>query len=625
MCRMTLCSLVLVLACLASAAPAADGNRLAHLDEFSDPYYVGLTTPKLVVPQWVGQPGVEAVIVLAIDDMSKVEPYEKHLRPILERLKKIDGRAPVSIMTDVIDPNDPQLQAWLREGLSIETHTRVHACPCLQNRDLAAAKASFDECVDLLATIANNRPVGFRMPCCDSMSSVSPRFFTEVFNKTTPGGRFLSIDASVFNLFTPRDSALPRGLVLDADGREKFGKYVATERGDVNVIEDYPYPYVIARLCWEIPCLMPSDWAGQNRNKPDSPVTLADWKAAVDLAVLKRGALALCFHPHAWMRNDMVAELVDYAATQHAGKVKFLTLREVDELLRRNVLGGQPLRAPGGRDNGQDNGARVLDLNGDGYMDAVVANEQVRQTRVWSPESGTWTVTDFPVPLVSVDAQGNRRETGVRFGVLGPNGMAGALVRNESFSGMWHFDGKGWTPDPKGLVGLELDGPILTSAGGRDRGVRLHDLDGDGLSELIVGNERQCGVFRLAADGWTKLPFALPPGTGIVDDGGRDAGLRFADIDGDGRDDLVFSNAQRYSLHLFQSMAGGWSRRVAAAERNAGEAIPMIVRADGTNNGAWFHGGHMWVQNEETGANLPNHIFGRPYTQLLTGDVTPAK
>ena len=43
----------------------------------------------------------------------------------------------------------------------------------------------------------------------------------------------------------------------------------------------------------------------------------------------------------------MVAELVDYAATQHAGKVKFLTLREVDELLTQNVLGGQPLRAAG--------------------------------------------------------------------------------------------------------------------------------------------------------------------------------------------------------------------------------------------------------------------------------------
>ena len=50
-------------------------------------------------PQWVGEPDVDAVVVLAIDDMRDPKKYETFLRPILNRLKKIDGRAPVSIMT----------------------------------------------------------------------------------------------------------------------------------------------------------------------------------------------------------------------------------------------------------------------------------------------------------------------------------------------------------------------------------------------------------------------------------------------------------------------------------------------------------------------------------------------
>ena len=53
---------------LSGPALAADGNRLAHLDE-CDPYYPHRTFPKLVTPQWVGEPGVDAVVVLAIDDM----------------------------------------------------------------------------------------------------------------------------------------------------------------------------------------------------------------------------------------------------------------------------------------------------------------------------------------------------------------------------------------------------------------------------------------------------------------------------------------------------------------------------------------------------------------------------
>src|SRR5436853_1871856 len=110
---------------LSFAARATDGNRLTYLDE-SNPYYVSRTFPKLITPQWIGEPGVEAVVVLAIDDMTQPPKWEKFLRPILERLKQIDGRAPVSIMTVRTDPLDPQLQAWLKEGLSLETHTLTH-------------------------------------------------------------------------------------------------------------------------------------------------------------------------------------------------------------------------------------------------------------------------------------------------------------------------------------------------------------------------------------------------------------------------------------------------------------------------------------------------------------------
>jgi len=94
---------------------AADANRLTYLDE-NDPFYVSRSFPRLVTPQWVGEDGVEAVVILAIDDMRETAKYEKFLRPILQRLKKIDGRAPVSIMTCKIDPDDPQLQTWLKEG-----------------------------------------------------------------------------------------------------------------------------------------------------------------------------------------------------------------------------------------------------------------------------------------------------------------------------------------------------------------------------------------------------------------------------------------------------------------------------------------------------------------------------
>ena len=190
---------IILLLIVVAANPQA-GSAQPYLD----PYYPHRNFPKLITPQWVGEDGVEAVVILAIDDMKNPKGYEAFLRPILRRLQKIDGRAPVSIMTCAVDPADPQLQSWLKEGLSIECHTFDHPCPFFKG-GFDKAKETYDKCVDLMHAIPNTKPVAFRMPCCDSLNTPSPRFWAEIFNKTTAKGNFLTIDSSVFNVFTSDD------------------------------------------------------------------------------------------------------------------------------------------------------------------------------------------------------------------------------------------------------------------------------------------------------------------------------------------------------------------------------------------------------------------------------------
>ena len=236
--------------------PKSPGNRLLHLSDPS-PFYPHKDFPKLITPQWVGEKGVEAVVTLGIDDMRDAPRYEKFLRPILERLKKIDGRAPVSILTNRIQPEDQQVQTWLKEGLSIEVHTLTHPCPLLHKGNFQQAFNVVQGGVDLLSQIKGNKPVAYRMPCCDSMNSLSPRFFAEIFNRTSDGGRFLKIDTSVFNITTAKDKSLPREWVVDKDGDARFAKYlprkatpkhregIRTMGSYMGTIEDYPYPFVI--------------------------------------------------------------------------------------------------------------------------------------------------------------------------------------------------------------------------------------------------------------------------------------------------------------------------------------------------------------------------------------------
>ena len=45
---------VVLLMLIDTSKLSAQGNRLAHLD-VNDPYHVGLDSPKLITPQWVGE------------------------------------------------------------------------------------------------------------------------------------------------------------------------------------------------------------------------------------------------------------------------------------------------------------------------------------------------------------------------------------------------------------------------------------------------------------------------------------------------------------------------------------------------------------------------------------------
>ncbi len=628
--------LALVASVLVQAAePSA--NRLTYLEE-NDPFYVHREFPKLITPQWVGEEGVEAVITLGIDDMREPEKYEAYLRPILERLKQIDGRAPVSILTVNVNPQHAMLQGWLKEGLSIEVHTLTHPCPLLNGGNFQAAANVVHGGNDLLSQILGNKPVAYRMPCCDSMNTPSPRFYAEIFNRNSADGRFLQIDTSVMNFPTAKDSSLPKELVEMADGSPRFYRYKVQQpavqgqkslRSFATTIEDYPYPYVIGKLCWEFPPTVPSDWEAFNLRGANHAETLADMKAALDIAVRKQGTYNLVFHPHGWIRNAQIVELIDYANKTYGKKVKFLTFKECLERLNKNLLMDQPLRAA----NGQDNGVRLLDLNNDGYQDVIIANDDFCTSRIWNNESKRWVNTGFFTSLVNKDRKGNQVETGVRFGIVGKPGKVFALVRTEKETSAYTFDGEAWLSEQVYLTGLQVEGEaVFTKLKGVDRGVRLRDVDKDGSCELIVGNPEQNAVFSWN-DGkkkWEKRDFNLPPETSIVDAQGKDNGLRFVDINEDGFDDVIFSNAERYSLNLYVTNPvprlgwfSGWSYLSRAGKRGEAGEIPMIVRGgEFKNNGAWFHSGHMWIQNEDT-ALLPDVVDRRSYQQLLAWE-TPA-
>ena len=77
--------------------------------------------------------------------------------------------------------------------------------------------------------------------------------------------------------------------------------------------------------------------------QPNNPRTVEDMKLALDGVVAKKGVYNLVFHPHNWIRNDQVNQLIDHAVNRYGSKVKFLNFREAHRRLTGFMLDGQPL------------------------------------------------------------------------------------------------------------------------------------------------------------------------------------------------------------------------------------------------------------------------------------------
>jgi putative membrane-bound dehydrogenase-like protein len=568
---------------------AQETNPHAFLDEFCNPYYPHQKFPRLTTPQWIGEPGIEAVITLGIDDMRDPAVYEAFLRPILERLKKIDGRAPVSIMTCSIDPKNEQLQTWLAEGVSIECHTIDHPCPCLQGGDFSKAKTTYDRCVDLMNSIPGNRPVAFRFPCMDSLNTPSPRGYSEIINQSTPMGHHLQISTSVTCLFTKEDPEIAT-LFDSKQGEEKssanasrFQRYIPFP-SFVNRVDNYPYPFVVGRKCWEFPCTIPDDWQGQNIQRPNNPKTVVDLKAALDATILKKGVANIVFHPHGWIRAEQVVDVIDYIDQKYGKRVKFLAFDECIEKINRHLLQDNPIRSP---NEGRGNGVRILDLNQDGYMDVFIGNKKTKMTRIWNPKTQSWQSANHPFLADSI-----------RFG----SWESESYIVNQTSPGKFRF----WKLDNKqakwNAVSPDCQLPTQVSIDA----VRLRDLNGDGKFEVIVADPSDQSIYQLT-DG--KLSRLADFPAAIVDAKGNDNGLRFVDLDQDSLDDIVYSNESESGVFLFSQTKNSFQKI------KPGTSIPPIV-SEGKNNGVWFANEHLWIQNEHTN-RLPDGVDRRKFQEII--------
>ncbi len=610
-----LCLAIFSFAVLNSSAGESVGNRFAYLDE-NNPYYPDGDFPKLITPMWVGEEGVDAVICLTIDDMCRAFPegkrpkglpayarrprvYYDFLKPVLDRLQEIDGRAPITAFCLQLDAEDKLVRHMQELGMSMECHTWTHPVPMMRTvgeippPSPASLQAAIDDtllCLANLSKLSGPRPVAQRNPGCDARNTASPRMFAEIFPMKTAKGDFLRMDSSIFTAFTKPQPGMPGEWFSHKDGRQRFLKFVngiPYTKTFRNYVADYPYPFVINRTIWELPAVMPGDAHGVHAYGKQSDETVEDWKRAIDIVVAMKGVYTLCFHPHGYIESGQLVDLVDYADSTYGKRVKFLNLREVYDRLTNNLCEGAPLR----KADGEDNRVRLADVNADGFLDVLPGGGK---TRVWNTVSGKFDEFAFPIQDFSPNA---------RLFTAAPDGRAGLAVSGKEGMNVWSFNGENWSP-----VRIDFPEPV------DDSKFRFRDVNNDGISDLFVEKGIYLSTIGPQEALFQKAGFSLPKSALLFNAGGKDAGLRFIDLDADGDDDLIFSNDREYGIWRFRGIKTGWEP-IRQGTVFDDDAIPSIVE-HGRNNGVWFHSGEMIQVNEFT-AGEKDHIRHIGYEELL--------
>lgn len=146
-----------------------------------------------------------------------------------------------------------------------------------------------------------------------------------------------------------------------------------------------------------------------------------------------------------------------------------------------------------------------------------------------------------------------------------------------------------WTLLAGVAVRLLWASAMAMAAESPSQGTFLRDFDHDGIEERLM---TQSGTNRIdrwdeAAQAWTDAGYRLPEGVEMLDLQGNDAGLRFIDLNGDGFDDIFFSNPDRFAIHLWTKnvmpqlgWTRGWSQLVKSGKRmGTATEPPSIVGA----------------------------------------------
>ncbi len=216
-------------------------------------------------------------------------------------------------------------------------------------------------------------------------------------------------------------------------------------------------------------------------------------------------------------------------------------------------------------------GVTIGDLDGDGKLDIIVANAGNNTLSVFKNNSTAGSISLSAQATISVPSQpgliaiGDLDIDGKPDIVVGNNGNAVCLYKNNSTIG---------------TIVLNSVGSIITGTGTPyPNSVVIADIDGDGRPDIVAGNytNNNLSIIRHISStgslsaGLFESPFNFSTGNGPLD-------VKIADIDGDGKPDIVVNNNGDKTISVFRNTSvSGAAININSLNNNPTINLPYLI------------------------------------------------
>lgn len=270
-----------------------------------------------------------------------------------------------------------------------------------------------------------------------------------------------------------------------------------------------------------------------------------------------------------------------------------------------------------------DLGVLVADVTGDGLADLVASFAHPWDTskilkEVWKNTGSGWRLEGMTIPLRLDEPTDNARSL-VQWSDLNGDGLVDIVLseRRGSTNGSetWLGTGRGFVPAPNFRIPLDA----MADREG-DPAFRLVDVNGDGLADIIAARmgSNNTPVRRLWLN--TGNAFSAAPNEALqaipafIDKDGRDQGVRLFDLNADGLPDVLQSYAAGPSNEIAPAsiMLNGGGRADMLARISNGFGLTTVISYQPMGKPFGGEDGFPWSRVYEPGAGEVSYPLVRP-------------